>query len=462
MAERSSGVIPNPAGAAVDGRIAEDVAFRELLESAPDSILIVDSEGRIVLVNRQVEAVFGYNREDLLGQAVEILLPDRFHRTHVGHRTAYQQAPRTRPMGAGLELFALRHDGSEVPVEISLSPISLDGRQFVISIVRDVTEQKRIEEAQRHQLQQILAIQRQKDELLASITHILNGVSDAIFAVDESGVIMRTNAAASMLMGVPEDRIVGRRAPELFRWEDEAGRLLEEDEYAFRRTIASASSVSVNNVYFRRSDGKRIPVAISSALVADDDRGVRMVVQVVRDISHEREVEDLKNQIISLVSHELRTPIGHIKGFSSSLLDPEVTWDRETERDFIAEIDREADRLAALVRDLLDMSKIESGTAVIEKVESSPAEITLQALKDVERSSNQHELVNLVSDELPNVLADPAQVERVIGNLVENAAKYTPEGTEIRVEAQRKGSMLEWSVSDRGPGVPAEFRQRIF
>ncbi|HUZ76618.1 MAG TPA: PAS domain S-box protein [Chloroflexota bacterium] len=425
-----------------------DAAFRELLESAPDGIIMVDAQGHIALLNRQAEKLFGYQREELLDTPIEALLPDRFRVAHVHWREAYQQSPRTRPMGAGLELWGRRRDGSEFPVEISLSPMALDGSSYVISVIRDVTERRLLE--------------HEREGLLASVTLVLDGVSDAVVALDGHGNLTRANAAASALLGAAESELLHRPAREVFHWEDEAGRLLDEDEYIFQQSLSSGQLATANNRYFRKPDGSRIPVAVSSAPVATRDHGAEMVVQVIRDISREREIEELKNQIISLVSHELRTPIGHIKGFSSSLLDPEVEWDAATQRDFITEIDREADRLSALVRDLLDMSKIESGTAVGEKVAVSPAAVTRQALKDVENATAQHRLLDCVSDELPYVLGDAGQLERVIGNLIENAAKYSPAGTEIRIDARLADGMIQWSISDQGPGVPVEYRQRIF
>ncbi len=123
-----------------------DRKFRALLESAPDSIVIVDRNGRIAIVNHQVEQMFGYRRDELIGQPVEILIPERFHERHVGERTAYIAHPRTRPMGAGLQLFARRKDGTEFPVEISLSPLEQPDGMLVTSIVRDVSDRKRAEE----------------------------------------------------------------------------------------------------------------------------------------------------------------------------------------------------------------------------------------------------------------------------------------------------------------------------
>src|SRR5579871_4636037 len=113
---------------AVEQHTNEDTRFRSLLESAPDAIVIVDAEGRIAIVNQQAEAVFGYGREELLGQPIELLIPSRFRQHHVAERREYTGAPHTRPMGAGLELYGQRKDGSEFPVEVSLSPLRSDGQ----------------------------------------------------------------------------------------------------------------------------------------------------------------------------------------------------------------------------------------------------------------------------------------------------------------------------------------------
>src|SRR6266511_5130973 len=129
----------------MDERALADRKFRALLESAPDSIVIVDREGRIAIVNQQVEQMFGYGRDELIGQPVEILVPERFRAPHVADRDGYIASPRTRPMGAGLELFARRKDGSELPVEISLSPLQDPDGMLVTSIVRDVSDRKRVE-----------------------------------------------------------------------------------------------------------------------------------------------------------------------------------------------------------------------------------------------------------------------------------------------------------------------------
>jgi len=148
---------------------AAEARFRGLVESAPDAIVTVDHAGQIVLVNSQVETLFGYTRDELLGQPVEMLVPQRFHVQHVGDRERYTAAPRTRPMGAGLALAARRKDGHELPVEISLSPLQTHGELWITAIIRDVTERRRAEDELRRTAerlaQQTAELERSNAEL---------------------------------------------------------------------------------------------------------------------------------------------------------------------------------------------------------------------------------------------------------------------------------------------------------
>jgi PAS domain S-box-containing protein len=123
--------------------------FRGVLEAAPDAFVLVDTSGRVALVNSETERLFGYARDELLGELVETLVPPRFHKGHPRHRANYFADPQTRPMGIGLELSGRRKDGSEFPVEISLSPLTIDDAMLAIAAIRDVTTRKRTEEALR-------------------------------------------------------------------------------------------------------------------------------------------------------------------------------------------------------------------------------------------------------------------------------------------------------------------------
>jgi two-component system, LuxR family, sensor kinase FixL len=154
-------------------RIDQGAGMQLLLEALPDALVISDPEGRIVVVNAQVEALFGYGRAEILGQVVEVLIPERYRAAHPEHRRAYQGNPRTRPMGAGgLALFGRRRDGSEFPAEISLSPLDTEDGPLAITSIRDATERRRDEEA-RAKLGQVQEALRMRDEFLSVVSHEL-------------------------------------------------------------------------------------------------------------------------------------------------------------------------------------------------------------------------------------------------------------------------------------------------
>ena len=164
--------------------------FEQLLESAPDAIVVIDGQGKIAIVNGQTEAMFGYERAEMLGQDVEMLLPQRLRQAHTSHRSNYEDAPRLRPMGQGFELVAMRKDGSEFPVEISLSPVRSASGQFVSSVIRDVTERKRMEDEIIASRQEAERANKANSAFLAAASHDLRQPVQALSLLN--GALRRT------------------------------------------------------------------------------------------------------------------------------------------------------------------------------------------------------------------------------------------------------------------------------
>lgn len=207
---------------------ASDERFRGLLEAAPEGIVLVDADGRITLANSQLEALFGHPREAIVGQTIEMLIPSRFRTDHLGHRKAYRRHPTMRRMGSGMELFGQHAGGDEFPVEISLSPLDIQGQEFTIAAVRDISDRKRadqeihsLNESLNRRVAELTAVNEELESFSYSVSHDLraplrsiDGFSQALLedyteVLDEIGVnYLQRLRAASQRMGTLIDDLL--------------------------------------------------------------------------------------------------------------------------------------------------------------------------------------------------------------------------------------------------------------
>jgi PAS domain S-box-containing protein len=291
---------------------------------------------------------------------------------------------------------------------------------------------------------------------------ILEFSGDGVAILDAAHRITIFNRALSQMTGAQPADAIGRRFEEVVDVRNRrAGSTLDEAEANGWPLARSAGTLFLEGDLLREG-GRPVSVEINFAPLFDDDSRLISIIATVRDITRFREADELKSTFVSIVSHELKTPVALIKGYASTLRRSDASWDADTMRDSLQVIEDESDRLAHLIDDLLDASRVQTGNFKLVPVELDIDQLVADAARRFQPQAAGHSLVVDVPPNLPLVHADEARITQVLRNLLSNAVKYSPEGGEVRISSRVAPREVVITVSDQGPGIAPEDLAHLF
>ena len=456
---------------------AKALLSSNFLESIPDAIVAVGQDGLILQLNSQTEKMFGYRRDQLVGQSIEMLVPQRYRGPHSRHRQNFAKAPKTRTMGAGLDLYGRRQNGSEFPVEISLSPIALgNGVLLVISAIRDVSDRKRIEAELRRAHQELeRRTTKEIGEYRSRLASIVDSSEDAIIGKELDGTIISWNRSAERIYGYSAEEVIGRSITIIAPKDrpDEIPGILERVRRGER--IEHYETVRVTK------DGRHLDVSLSISPLHNATGEIVGASAIARDITAQKRTEHQLRQAQKIeaigrlaggVAHDFNNILGIITACTEFLRDRIAPGTGP--RQYLDNIQEAAERGASLTRQLLVFSRRQA-------VQPSVLDLN-ERLKEIRKllrplMGDDVELVIQTKSPLALVEADPNQLDQVVLNLAVNSRDAMLHGGKFILETDTvnldeafarqhqpmtAGRYVMLAVSDNGCGMDDATVSRIF
>ncbi len=434
-----------------------DTRYRGLLEAAPDAMVVVNAVGEIVLVNLRAEKQFGYHRDELVGQQITAIIPHGFGERLIADGTRPAAEALAQQIGTGIELSALRKDGSEFPIEMMLSPLESDDGILVTAAIRDITVRK--------------AAELNLIQMEARYRGLLEAAPDAMVVVDEDGDIILVNAQAEKQFGYRRDELIGQKVTNIIP-QGFAERLVTDaqrsDEDALAQQIGTGNELSA-----LRKDGSQFPIEIMLSPLTNT-REV-LVTAAVRDISARKHAEALLELKIAelsrsneelahfadIASHDLQEPLRMVSSYTQLLARRYKGKLDDDADDFINFAVDGAHRMQRLIQDLLLYSRVGTkGKELIDTSSEGALKLAIRNLGGMIADSG----ALVTHDPLPDVCADETQLIQLFQNLVANAIKYQKTGVPaVHVSATRDPeNKWMFSVADNGLGIEPQYFDRIF
>ena len=435
--------------------------FRVVVEASPNAILMVNSEGRITLVNNQTEKLFGYTRGELIGQRMEMLTPERYRREHPQLRSSFFLHPSTRAMGAGRDLYGRRKDGTEVPIEIGLNPINTSDGMYVLASIINISERKR------------------REEQLHLQSTALEFAANAIMITDVNGKIAWVNKAFTETTGYSAEEVVGEN-PRILKSDQ-----LDASFYKQMWETILSGNVWRDTVINRRKDGSLNREDMTITPISDGAGKISHFVAIKQDITKlEQAISDVRakneelatmtqqlwqasrlatmGELAASVAHELNNPLATIS-LRLETLAAQLENDDQKRRSVEIVAD-EAERMGKLVGNLLQFSR--RTHRQISTIDAREELDNSVELIEYHLRSNNVKIVREYDANLPTIQADRQQLRQVFLNLMTNASDAMKSGGTITLRATvingRNAEMVRLEFEDTGGGINPENLQKIW
>lgn len=477
--------------------------FEALFNHASMGIVVVNSAGLIQSINPFGVNLFDYTTEELINKPIEVLIPGRYHHKHIHHRDSYIEHPKSRPMGVGMDLYAVRKNGEEFPVEVSLGNYKSNNEDFAIAFISDISVRKKAE-AEIVKLNDELEAtveQRTRDlkdalnkleyssntleDVLTFQKAILDNAGAMIIATDQYGEIRLFNPEASKNLGYPESDVIAELKAVTFHDKNEINEkrknLLNEYGLVIEEDFAVLVEKSRRNIHeeeqykYIRKDGSSFPVSLTITAIKENNEETTGFLFIAIDISErikaeedlrralekEKDLSELKSRFVSMASHEFRTPLSTVLS-SAYLIEKYQTIDEQPKREkHLQRIVSSVDMLTETLNDFLSVEKIEEG-----KIQLRLSQFNIQVLI----TSVTDEMINTLKKQQkiryqhsgdPEVLLDPSLLKHIIMNLVSNASKFSQEDSFIDINSVNNENEIILSVRDYGIGISKEDQKHL-
>lgn len=450
--------------------------FHLITEFAIDPIIMMNEEGNIVLLNKAAEKTFGYSEKEALGKSLYrlVLPPEKYDDIfNLINLKKFTQTGQSQFANKVSEMEIINKAGKTIQIEFSITLIKIENKNYVLSIIRDISTRKENEnlliqktkEVEESQLATLNILEDIKEEK-SKTDALLLGIGDGVIAINEDAYITYANQTAEKILGWRIEDMVGKLINEVIPVEDHTGKNISSSKEVLSPILKKGESLfsSLSNPIFYISKNKiKIPVSASFSPIKMGEKIIGAI-NIFRDITHEIEVDKMKNEFISLASHQLRTPLSAIKWYAEMLLAGDAGKLNSEQNSFIDNIHLSNQRMIDLVNTLLNISRIESGRIIIESQPIDLKEIISGVVSEFAPKLKEKEqtiIVN-INPALKKINGDPKLIFEVYKNLISNAIKYSRQKGEIQVFVSSDKDNIINQVTDEGFGIPKKDESKVF